>query len=102
MIKIISLLTAGAVAAPTAGCVNTGVGGSTAQSAGVQRDYDLLSGTWQLTRGVESGKPVPASVLRSTILITDHSTFRFPKASGIRTHQLGIAIPGPNKWTRAQ
>jgi len=96
MIKIISLLTAGAVAAPTAGCVNTGVGGSTAQSAGVQRDYDLLSGTWQLTRGVESGKPVPASVLRSTILITDHSTFRFPEASGVGTHPAGTFTVNPN------
>ena len=96
MIKIMSLLTAGAVAALTASCVNTEVGGSTAQSAAAQRDYELLSGTWRLTRGVENGKPVPASVLRNTILITDHNTFRFPKASGVGTHPAGTFTVNPN------
>ncbi len=96
MIKIISLLTAGAVAALTASCVNTEVGGSTAQSAAAQRDYELLSGTWRLTRGVENGKPLPASVLRNTILITDHNTFRFPKASGVGTHPAGTFTVNPN------
>jgi len=89
-------LTAGAVAALTASCVNTEVGGSTAQSAAAQRDYELLSGTWRLTRGVENGKLVPASVLRNTILITDHNTFRFPKASGVGTHPAGTFTVNPN------
>lgn len=96
MIRIMLLLTAGAVAALTASCVNTEVGGSTAQSAAAKRDYELLSGTWQLTRGVENGKPVPASVLRNTILITDHNTFRFPKASGVGTHPAGTFTVNPN------
>jgi uncharacterized protein (TIGR03067 family) len=51
--------------------------------------------TWQLTRGVVNGKPVPASVARSTILITDHNTFRFPKASGVGTHPAGTFTVNP-------
>jgi uncharacterized protein (TIGR03067 family) len=97
MIRIMSLLTAGAMAALTASCVNTEVGGSTPKTFGAaQKDYELLSGTWQLTRGVENGKPVPASVLRNTILITDHNTFRFPKASGVGTHPAGTFTVNPN------
>ena len=63
----------------TAGCSTSGSSAPTTQSAAAQRDYDRVSGTWQLTRGVVSGKPVLASVARNTILITDHNTFRFPK-----------------------
>jgi len=69
--------------------------GSTTQSAAVQRDYERLSGTWQLTRGVVNGKPVPASVARNTVLITDHNTFRFPKASGVGTHPAGTFTVNP-------
>ena len=48
------------MAAMTVGFVNTEPGGSMAQSAAAQREYELLSGTWRLTRGVVNGKPVPA------------------------------------------
>jgi uncharacterized protein (TIGR03067 family) len=55
-----------------------------------------MSGTWQLTRGFDNGKPVPANLARNTILITDHNTFRFPKASGIGTHPAGRFSVNPD------
>ena len=91
-----SILSIATMAAMTAGFVKTEIGGSMAQSAAARTDYELLSGTWQLTRGVDNGKPVPASVARNTILITDHNTFRFPKASGIGTHPAGRFSVNPD------
>ena len=49
-----------------------------------------------MTRGVVNGKPVLASVERNTILITDHNTFRFPKASGAGTHPAGTFTVNPD------
>ena len=96
MIKAISILAIGVVAAITNGCANNPVGGTTTESAAAQKDYERLSGTWQLTRGVVNGKPVPASVARNTILITDRNTFRFPKESGVGTHPAGHFTVNPN------
>jgi len=96
MIRAIPVLVAGAVSVLTAGCSTSGLRDSTIQSAAAQRDYERLSGTWQLTRGVVNGKPVPASVARNTILITDHNTFRFPKASGVGTHPAGTFTVNPD------
>jgi uncharacterized protein (TIGR03067 family) len=95
-----SILPIATMAAMTAGFVRTEPGGSMAQSAAARTDYELLSGTWQLTRGVVNGKPVPASVLRNTILITDHNTFRFPKASGVGTHPAGSFTVNPGTRPR--
>ena len=95
MVKIMSILSFATMAAMTAGFVKTEPGGSMAQSIAARTDYELLSGTWQLTRGVVNGKPVPASVLQNTILITDHNTFRFPKASGVGTHPAGSFTVNP-------
>src|SRR6266478_3082698 len=95
MIKVMSVLSIAAMAAITASCVNSQLGGSTTQAA-AERDYERLTGTWQLTRAVVNGRPVPASVLRRTILITDHNTFRFPKASGVGTHPAGRFTVNPN------
>jgi uncharacterized protein (TIGR03067 family) len=95
-IKAMPVLAIGIVAAITASCANSKLGGATAQSAAAQRDYERLSGTWQLTRAVVNGKPVPASVLRNTILITDRNTFRFPKASGVGTHPAGSFTVNPD------
>ena len=100
MVKVMFIFSIGTIAATTAGFVNTELGGSMAQSAAAQREYELLSGTWRLTRGVVNGKPVPASVLRNTILITDHNTFRFPKASGVGTHPAGSFTVKPNSRER--
>ena len=91
-----SILSFATMAAMTAAFVKTEPGGSMAQSAAARTDYELLSGTWQLTRGVVNGKPVPASVLRNTILITDHNAFRFPKASGVGTHPAGSFTVNPS------
>ena len=96
IIKAIAILFVSGVAMITAGCETNKPGESIAQSAAAQRDYDVLSGTWQLTHGVDNGKPVPASVARNTILITDHNTFRFPKASGIGTHPAGRFSVNPD------
>src|SRR5881409_4241854 len=96
MIKSVPILVIGVVALRTAGCANNKFGGATAESAAAQRDCELLSGTWQLTRGVVNGKPVPPSVLRNTVLITDRNTFRFPKASGIGTHPAGRFTVNPD------
>jgi len=95
MIKSVPILVIGVVALLTAGCANNKFGGATAESAAAQRDCELLSGTWQLTRGVVNGKPVPPSVLRNTVLITDRNTFRFPKASGVGTHPAGTFTVNP-------
>src|SRR5438876_174499 len=96
MSKATSIFAIGVVAAISASCANNPPGGATAESAAAQRDYQLLSGTWQLTRGVDNGKPVPASEARNTILITDRNTFRFPKVSGAGTAPAGHFTINPN------
>ena len=96
MLKAIFILTIGAVAVITTGCETMTSSGLVAQSPAAQRDYELLSGTWQLTRGVDNGKPVPASEARNTILITDRNTFRFPKVSGAGTAPAGHFTINPN------
>ena len=95
MIKIRFVLSIGAIAAIAAGCANNALGRSTTQPAAA-RDYQELSGTWQLTRGLVNGRPVPASQLRKTILITEGNTFRFPKASDVGTHPAGTFTVNPN------
>src|SRR5256885_1568433 len=96
MIRAIPLFTLGVALLTAAGCSTAGPSGSTLQSAAAQKDYERLSGTWRLTRGVVNGKPASASVARNTILITDHNTFRFPKASGVGTHPAGTFTVNPN------
>ena len=96
MIKATSILAIGAVAVITSGCATNKPGESIAQSPAAQRDYELLSGTWQLTRAVVDGKPVPPNMLRNTVLITDRNTFRFPKASGVGTHPAGRFTVNPD------
>ena len=60
VIKATSIVVIAAVAGMSRGCANNPLGGTTAESAAAQRDYELLSGTWQLNRGVVNGKHVPA------------------------------------------
>jgi len=96
MIKAILILAIGVVVVITAGCATNPLAGTTSQSPAAQRDYEVLTGTWQLTRGVVNGKPVPASVARDTILVTDHNRFRFPKQSRIGTHPAGHFTVNPN------
>lgn len=88
MMKATLVLIMSAMALMTAGCSISGSSAPTTQSAAAQRDYDRLTGTWQLTRGVVNGTPVPASVARNTVLITDqtHSDFQRRAALG-RIHR---------------
>ena len=87
------------------------VGSDRAAREATQRDYKRLSGTWQLTRAIVDGQPVPEAQVKATVLITDGNTFRFPQASGVGTHPAGtftvnprtlpnqvdsVAIGGPN------
>jgi len=95
MIRAIPLFVLGVALLIAADCSTGELSGSTTQSAAAQRDYERLSGTWQLTRGVVNGKPVSASVARNTIPITDHNTFRFPKASDVGTHPAGTFTVNP-------
>jgi uncharacterized protein (TIGR03067 family) len=97
MIKATSILVVSVVAAISTGYASGNLGGSTPKAFGAAlRDYERLSGTWQLTRAVVNGRPVPANVLRNTILITDRNTFRFPKASGVGTHPAGLFTVNPD------
>lgn len=96
MIKATLVFVVSAAVLITDGCSTSGPSSSSTQSAAARRDYARLSGTWQLTRGVVNGKPVPPSVARNTILITDHNTFRFPKAKGVGTHPAGTFTVNPN------
>jgi uncharacterized protein (TIGR03067 family) len=96
MIKAVSILAIGVLALISADSATNPLAGTSSQSRAAQRDYQLLTGTWLLTRGVVNGKPVPASVARNTILITDRNTFRFPKQSGIGTHPAGYFTVNPN------
>jgi uncharacterized protein (TIGR03067 family) len=96
MIKVIAILTISAVVAISAGCASGRPGGATAQSAAAEKDYERLTGTWQLTRGVVNGRPVATSALRNTVLITDRNTFRFPKEKGVGTHPAGHFTVNPD------
>ena len=91
-----SIFAIGVVAAISASCANNPPGGATAESAAAQRDYQLLSGTWQLTRAVDNGKPVPASEVRNTILVTNRNTFRLPKATRAGTSSAGHFTINPD------
>jgi uncharacterized protein (TIGR03067 family) len=96
MSKATSIFAIGVVAAISASCANNPPGSATAESAVAQRDYQLLSGTWQLTRAVDNGKPVPASEARNTILVTDRNTFRLPKATRAGTSSAGHFTINPD------
>jgi uncharacterized protein (TIGR03067 family) len=96
MTKALSILLITVAATIVDGCANNPLGGTTAQSPAAQRDYQLLSGMWQLTRAVDNGKPVPASEARNTILVTDRNTFRFPKATRAGTSSAGHFTINPD------
>ena len=82
------------------------------KSTNVKKDYEALTGRWQLVKSVVDGKPVPEDEVRKTVLITDHDTFRFPADAKVGTAPLGrftidpsqtpkhvdtTALAGPNK-----
>lgn len=66
-----------------------------ADTSAVQRDYQRLSGKWQLTSAIVNGEPVPQREVRRTILITSGNRFWLPQASGVGTHQAGTFAIDP-------
>ena len=68
---------------------------SSQQTPQQRRDYERLSGEWQLTRAIVNGKEISESQARRTVLITDGDTFRFPQASGVATHPAGRFVVNP-------
>jgi uncharacterized protein (TIGR03067 family) len=70
--------------------------GDRAAQQAAKQDYERLTGTWQLTRAVVDGRPVPADEARRTVLITDGNTFRFPQAAGVGTHPAGSFTINPS------
>jgi uncharacterized protein (TIGR03067 family) len=63
----------------------------------IQKDYEALTGRWQLDQSIVDGKPVPETELRNTVLITDHDTFRFPADAGVGTAPQGRFTIDPTK-----
>ena len=78
----------------------------------IAKDYDALTGRWQLVSSVVDGKAVPEAEVKQTVLITDHNEFRFPADARVGTAPLGkftidpttrpkqvdsTAIEGPDK-----
>ena len=63
----------------------------------MQKDYEALSGRWQLVKSIVDGKPVPEDEVRKTILITDHDIFRFPGDAGVGTAPQGRFTIDPTK-----
>ena len=55
----------------------------------IQKDYDALTGRWQLVKSVIDGTPVPETEVAQTVLITDHDEFRFPADARVGTAPLG-------------
>ncbi len=87
---------AAVIIALTCGVVSGCVSGDRAARRAAARDYERLSGTWQLTRAVVDGTPVPEAQVKQTVLITDGNTFRFPQAAGVGTHPAGSFTINPS------
>ena len=63
----------------------------------IQKDYDALTGRWQLVKSVIDGKPVSEAEVAQTVLITDHDEFRFPADARVGTAPLGKFTIDPTK-----
>jgi uncharacterized protein (TIGR03067 family) len=55
----------------------------------IKKDYDALTGRWQLVKSIIDGTPVPETEVSQTVLITDHDEFRFPADARVGTAPLG-------------
>lgn len=55
----------------------------------IQKDYDALTGRWQLVQSIVDGTAVPETEVAQTVLITDHDEFRFPADARVGTAPLG-------------
>ena len=63
----------------------------------MQKDYEALTGRWQLVKSIVDGQPVPEDEVRKTILITDHNIFRFPADANVGTAPQGRFTIDPTK-----
>ncbi len=97
----LSVVIAGSMLVITVGCAAHGLEGIADEKGKkatmIQKDYDALTGRWQLLQSIVDGKPVPEAELRKTILITDHDTFRFPVDAGVGTAPQGRFVIDPTK-----
>jgi uncharacterized protein (TIGR03067 family) len=55
----------------------------------MKKDYEALTGRWQLVQSIVDGSPVPQNEVEQTVLITDHDEFRFPADAKVGTAPLG-------------
>ena len=60
-----------------------------ARRALIKKDYEALTGRWQLVKSIVDGKEVGEAEVRKTVLITDHNIFRFPADAGVGTAPQG-------------
>jgi uncharacterized protein (TIGR03067 family) len=67
-----------------------------AASSQATRDYQRLSGKWQLTRAYVNGRPLPSGQVSRTLLITDGNRFWLPGSSGAGTHAAGTFTIDPS------
>ena len=63
----------------------------------IAKDYEALTGRWQLVKSVIDGQPVPEAEVKATVLITDHDEFRFPADARVGTAPLGKFTIDPTK-----
>jgi uncharacterized protein (TIGR03067 family) len=70
---------------------------SNAAQHSAQRDYQRLSGEWQLTSAIVNGRPLRQAQVTRTVLITDMNTFRFPQAKAAATHPAGRFTVYPDR-----
>jgi uncharacterized protein (TIGR03067 family) len=63
----------------------------------IARDYQALTGRWQLVKSVIDGRSVPEGEVKQTVLITDHDEFRFPADARVGTAPLGKFTIDPTK-----
>lgn len=67
-----------------------------AASSAAQRDYQRLSGKWQLTRAYVNGRPLRPSQVSRTVLVTRGNRFWLPQARGAGTHAAGTFTINPH------
>lgn len=63
----------------------------------IQKDYERLTGTFQMASGVIDGKPVSDEVRRQTVLVTDHNKFTVSDKGAAGTSAEGTFTIDPTK-----
>jgi uncharacterized protein (TIGR03067 family) len=63
----------------------------------IRKDYERLSGTFQLVSGVIDGKPVPEDIRKETKLVTDMNKFTVSAGGQAGTSGAGTFMIDPTK-----